>query len=47
VIRAAVERTSKPALALEVLAAADERGPDGVPEVLRDLAEAALSSARG
>ena len=46
VIKGAVERVSKPGLALEVLAAADERGPEGVPAVIRDLAETALRLAR-
>jgi putative ATP-dependent endonuclease of OLD family len=47
VIRAAIERTSKPGLALVVLAAADGRGADGVPPVIRDLAETARNLARG
>ena len=47
VIRSAIEQTSKPALALKILEAADERGPDGVPPVLRDVAVAARSLARG
>ena len=47
VIHAAVEKVSKPGLALEILAAADQRGPDGVPPVLRDVAETALRVARG
>ena len=46
-IKAAVERVSKPGLALLILAEADERGPEGVPPVLRDLAEAAQRIARG
>ena len=46
-IRGAVERVSKPGLALEILAAADERGPDGVPPVIRDVAITALRLARG
>jgi putative ATP-dependent endonuclease of OLD family len=46
-IRGAVERVSKPGLALEILAAADERGPDGVPPVIRDVATTALRLARG
>ena len=45
-IHAALERISKPGLALEILAVADERGPDGVPPVLRDVAETALRIAR-
>ncbi len=45
-IHAAVEKASKPGLALEILAAADARGPAGVPAVLRDLAEVALRVAR-
>ncbi len=45
-IRAAVERVSKPGLALEVLAAAAERGPAGVPPVIRGVAETALRLAR-
>ncbi len=46
-IRGALERVSKPGLALEILAAADERGPDGVPPVIRDVATTALRLARG
>jgi putative ATP-dependent endonuclease of OLD family len=46
-IKAAVERASKPGLALLILAEADERGPEGVPPVLRELAEAARRAARG
>ena len=46
IIRGAVQRSSKPGLALEILAAADERGPDGVPPIIRDLAETALRLAR-
>jgi putative ATP-dependent endonuclease of OLD family len=40
-IHGAVERVSKPGLALEILAAADKRGPDGVPPVMRELAQSA------
>jgi putative ATP-dependent endonuclease of OLD family len=47
VIHEAVERVSKPGLALQILAAADERGSDGVPPVIRDLAETAMRLARG
>lgn len=46
-IRVAIENRSKPALALEILAAADARGVDGVPPVIRDLAETARRLARG
>ena len=46
-IRAAVENKSKPGLGLEILAAADERGPESVPPVLRGLAEQAKAAARG
>jgi len=45
-IHGAVQRISKPGLALEILAEADRRGPDGVPPVIRDLAESALRVAR-
>ncbi len=47
IIKAAVEQVTKPGLALIILAEADERGPEGVPPVLRDLAETALRVARG
>jgi putative ATP-dependent endonuclease of OLD family len=47
VIKAAVERVSKPGLALLIMAEADRRGPDGVPPVLRELALEALRLARG
>ena len=46
-IRAAVDRISKPGLALQILAAADERGPDGVPPVIREVADTAKAFARG
>ncbi len=46
-IKAAVEKASKPGLALLILAEADERGPDGVPSVLRELAQTAQRLARG
>ncbi len=46
-IHAALERISKPGMALEILADADERGPDGVPPVLCEVAQAALRMARG
>jgi putative ATP-dependent endonuclease of OLD family len=46
VIRAAIEQSSKPGLALEILAAADGRGEDGVPPVIRDLATTARDLAR-
>ena len=46
-IRAAVENESKPGLALQILAEADERGPDGVPTVFRELATTAKRLARG
>ncbi len=45
-IAAAVEKASKPGLALQILADADQRGPEGVPPVIRDLADAALRIAR-
>lgn len=47
IIKAAVEKVTKPGLALIILAEADERGAEGVPPVLRELAEAALRMARG
>ncbi len=47
IIRVAIENTSKPALALEILAAADQRGADGVPPVIRELAVTARDLARG
>jgi putative ATP-dependent endonuclease of OLD family len=47
IIREAVDRASKPGLALEVLAAADERGADAVPPILRELAERARRAAMG
>jgi putative ATP-dependent endonuclease of OLD family len=47
VIRGAVDRVSKPGMALIILAEADERGSDGVPAVLRDLAAQAQRLARG
>jgi putative ATP-dependent endonuclease of OLD family len=46
-VRGAVERVSKPGLALEILAEADRRGPEGVPPVIRDVAETAQRLARG
>ena len=46
-IHAAVERVSKPGLALQILAAADERGLDGVPPVILDVARTSLRLARG
>ena len=46
-IKAAVEKVSKPGLALLILAEADERGPEGVPPVIRDLAQTAQRLARG
>ncbi len=48
-IKAATEKVSKPGLALLILAEADERGPDGVPPVMRELVEEArrLASDRG
>jgi putative ATP-dependent endonuclease of OLD family len=46
-IRGAVDRVSKPGLALEILAEADRRGPEGVPPVIRDVAETARRLARG
>jgi hypothetical protein len=42
-----VERVSKPGLALEILAAADERGPAAVPSVIRELVQTALRLAKG
>ena len=47
IIKAAVEKVTKPGLALIILEAADERGADGVPPVLRELALTALAQARG
>ncbi len=47
IIKAATEKVTKPGLALIILAEADERGPEGVPPVLRDLARTALRVARG
>ena len=47
IIKAAVERVTKPGLALIILEAADERGSEAVPKVLRELAESAQAAARG
>jgi putative ATP-dependent endonuclease of OLD family len=47
IIKAAVEKVTKPGLALIILEAADERGATGVPTVLRELATSAQASARG
>jgi putative ATP-dependent endonuclease of OLD family len=47
VIKAATERVTKPGLALIILEAADERGAEGVPPVLRELAQTAQGVARG
>jgi putative ATP-dependent endonuclease of OLD family len=47
VIRLAIENSSKPSLALEILANADGRGIDGVPPILRELAVTAQRLARG
>jgi putative ATP-dependent endonuclease of OLD family len=46
VIARAIERSSKPALALAVLDAAAGRGPDGVPPQLREAVEASIALAR-
>ena len=46
IIKAATEKVTKPGLALIILEAADERGPEGVPVVLRELAEMAQRTAR-
>jgi putative ATP-dependent endonuclease of OLD family len=46
IIKAATEQVTKPGLALLILAEADERGPTGVPPVLRDLSRTALRVAR-
>lgn len=46
-IHAAVERGSKPGLALVILAAADERGPEGVPPLIAEMAQRAQRLARG
>ena len=46
-IKAAVEKVSKPGLALLILAEADRRGAEGVPPVLRELALTAQDWARG
>lgn len=47
VITRAIAERSKPRLALEVLEALAERGPDAVPPVLRSLVESAVKTARG
>jgi putative ATP-dependent endonuclease of OLD family len=47
VIGAAIDRVTKPGLALIVLEAADARGPEGVPPVIRELALTAQRLARG
>jgi putative ATP-dependent endonuclease of OLD family len=47
IIRAATEMVTKPGLALLILEAADERGAEAVPDVLRELAESAQALARG
>jgi putative ATP-dependent endonuclease of OLD family len=47
IIKAAVEKVTKPGLALIILEAADERGAEGVPAVLRELAASARDLARG
>ncbi len=47
IIKAAVEQATKPGLALLILEAADERGAEGVPTVLRELAQTAQRMARG
>lgn len=46
-IHAAVEKGSKPGLALVILAAADERGPEGVPPLIAEMAQRAQRLARG
>jgi putative ATP-dependent endonuclease of OLD family len=45
-IRKAIERTSKPHLALSLIDAAVERGPQSIPAVLRETIEAVIASAR-
>ena len=45
-ISTAVQRISKPGLALQILAEADHRGASGVPPVLRRLSESAQELAR-
>lgn len=47
VIARAISERSKPRLALEVLEAMSERGPDAVPPTLRALVESAVKLARG
>ena len=45
-ISTAVKLISKPGLALQILAEADQRGASGVPPILRQLAETARDLAR-
>ena len=45
-IRKAIERTSKPYLALSLIDAAARRGPQSVPQVLRDVIESSIRLAR-
>ena len=47
IIKAATEKVTKPGLALIILEEADQRGPEAVPAVLRELAESAQALARG
>jgi putative ATP-dependent endonuclease of OLD family len=47
VIRKAIERTSKPALAVEILEEAAREGSPGVPPPLRSVIETAVKMARG
>ncbi len=46
VIRKAIEKTSKPFLALSLIEAAGERGPGSIPPVLREVIESCIGSAR-
>jgi putative ATP-dependent endonuclease of OLD family len=46
VIHKAIERTSKPFLALSLVDAVARRGPDAIPPVLREVIEATVAAAR-
>ena len=45
-IRKAIERTSKPFLALKLIEAVMERGPESVPKALRQMIESSIKLAR-
>jgi putative ATP-dependent endonuclease of OLD family len=46
VIRKALDRTSKPFLALTLIDAAAQRGPESVPPILRRVIEVTVALAR-